>query len=305
MRLLTFNHHSIDESSTIDEVNEFFLELSKGIKKYILENGIRNSRFFTELENFIQYEIIVGYKIIDAIKSLSRDLQSIILELITMRCNDDCLNKLSEDDEEKITDYEIIFPDEAYGKDYMVLSFVLEKNGILLSFNRDRWVDTPIEILKYKDEKTTSGSIDNIATEEHATTLLVNEEKVIKDNVIDKLSDKVQYTEAFKEWMQLCKISHIEQTVEKVNFAMEHKLDRRAGAIGKINSLIDNLFEVVVGSPQGMEDAQIRVFFKDFNRITYILYGFIKQNEYGMTYEKAGHIDATLKIIKDEELDEI
>ena len=101
MRLLTFNHHSIDKNSTIDEVNEFFLELSKGIKKYILENGIRNSRFVTELEKFIEYEIITGYKIIDAIKALSRELKEIIFHLITMRCNEDCLNKLSEEDEKK------------------------------------------------------------------------------------------------------------------------------------------------------------------------------------------------------------
>jgi len=50
MRLLIFNHHSSNNLNTIDEVNNYFLDLSKGIKKYTKEMKNTQNRFFTELE---------------------------------------------------------------------------------------------------------------------------------------------------------------------------------------------------------------------------------------------------------------
>ncbi len=298
MRLLTFNHYSIDESSTIDEVNNFFLELSKGIKKYILENGIKNSRFFTELENFIKYEIIKGYKIIDAIKALSRDLQSIIWDFITMRCNDDCLNKLSKEDEEKITDYEIIFPDEAPENDYMILSFVLEKNGILLSFNRDRWIDSTIEVLKYKDGLTEQEFIDNIATEEHANSL-------ISKAILEELpNNNIVYSKSFQNWLLSLDIIHREKTIEKLQFVASESFEGgRDKLIEHITTdKIHNLKEVIIGTAGGLSFSNIRVLFKSINTEHYIYHGFIKQNEkdQNKTYEE--EILNTIKIIKDEQL---
>jgi phage-related protein len=284
MRLLTFNHHSIDESSTIDEVNEFFLELSKGIKKYILENGIKNSRFFTELENFIRYEIIVGYKIIDAIKSLSRDLQSIILDLITMRCNDDCLNKLSEEDEEKITDYEFIFPDEAPESDYMILSFAFEKNGILLSFNRDRWMNSTIEVLKYKDDKTDKAFINNIATEEHA-------EFHIKNSIIEKLpNENIIYSSLFEDWFLSHDTSTIDKIISKVNEAKKLNFDIDGFLIKSIDK---DIWQIKIGTLGGLQQSAIRVLFKKDITNIYILHGFVKQG--GTTYDYSLDVELAKK----------
>ena len=281
MRLLTFNHHSIDESSTIDEVNEFFLELSKGIKKYILENGIRNSRFFTELENFRRYEIVVGYTILDAIRLLSRDLQSIILDLITMRCNDDCLNNLSEEDEEKVTDYDIIFSDEAHEKNYMILSFVLEKKGILLSFNRDRWINTPIAVLKYyKDEDTTTAYIDNIATEEHANIL-------IEQNILEKLpTENIVYSNHFKDWFLLRDSSSIDKIVSKISEAKKIHFDIDGFLIKSIDK---DIWQIKIGTQGGLQQSAIRILFKKDTTKIYILHGLIKQG--GTTYNYSKDIE--------------
>jgi len=295
MRLLTFNHYSINDSSTIDEVNEFFLELSKGIKKYILENGIQKSRFFTELENFIKYEIIKGYKIIDAIKALSRDLQSIILDLITMRCNDDCLNKLSEEDEVKVTDYEIIFPDEAPENDYMILSFALEKNGILLSFNQDRWIDSTVEVLKYKDNLTEQAYIDNIATEEHANSL-------ISKAILEELpNNNIVYSKSFQNWLLSIDTLHREKTIEKLQFVASKNFEgRRENSIAPITTeRIEHLKEIIVGSAGGMSYAQIRVLFKSYNEKYLILNGFIKQNESSQDKKYDEEIEIANKIFED------
>lgn len=294
MRLLTFNHHSINENSTIDEVNEFFLELSKGIKKYILENGISHSKFFTELENFIRYEIIVGYKIIDAIKSLSRDLQSIIWDFITMRCNDDCLNKLSEEDEDKITDYEIIFPDEAPEKDYMILSFVLEKNGILLSFNRDRWMNTPIEVLKYKDDLTEQAYIDNIATEEHANNIISKSilEKLPKNNII--------YSDSFLDWLLSHDSSSIDKIISKIHKAEKINFDIDGFLIKSIDK---DIWQIKIGTQGGLQQSAIRILFRKSNSKIYILHGFVKQG--GTTYNYNNDVFIANQIFKEQKLNEI
>jgi len=302
MRLLTFNQYSIDESSTIDEVNEFFLELSKGIKKYILENGIQNSRFFTELENFIKYEIIKGYKIIDAIKALSRDLQSIILDLITMRCNDDCLNNLSREDEEKITNYEIIFSDEAPKNDYMILSFVFEKNGILLSFNRDRWNTSIIKALKFQDNQTTEISIDNIATEIHA-------QEHIDKSVLAKLPiENIIYSNEFKDFLlkdrdlnnhKGSKYKIIEQLKEATNKEFNIDMDL-------IKPLDKEIFEVRIGSLGGLQKSQIRILFKFEDKKKYILYGLVKQGS--NSYDYSNDISTSIEIfkqLKEKESDEL
>ena len=298
MRLLTFNHHSIDEASSIDEVNAFFLELSKGIKKYIVKNGVHNSRFFSELEDFIKYEIVKGYKIMDAIKSLSRDLKSIIFDLITMKCNDDCLNKLSEEDMDKVTDYEIMFEDEAPGKDYMILSFVLEKQGILLSFNRDRWMKNSIEILKYKNGITDKLNIDNIATEKHAITLI---NKVILERLPN---DNITYSESFREWLLEIDSIHIEKTIEKIIFVASVNFQGgRENLIEHITTdKIHNLKEIIIGTAGGMSWANIRVFFKSVGDKHYIYHGFIKQNEKNQDQTYKEEVIKTVNIIKSEKL---
>jgi len=299
MRLLTFNHYSIDENSSIDEVNSFFLELSKGIKKYILENGVVNSTFFTELENFKNYEIISGYTILNAIKELSRDLKSIILDLITMRCNDDCLNKLSEEDEESITDYEVVFADEA-PKDYMILSFVLEKKGILLSFNRDRWVNSSIKILKFKDDITEPAYIDNIATEEHASYL-------IRKDILQKLpTENIIYSDDFKKWFLGNKEGHspdISKVIIKINECIERNFEID---LDLIKSLENEVFEIRVGSLGGLQKSQIRILFKFDGDKKYILWGLIKQgsNEYDYSND-INKTNEIFKEIKELEIDEV
>jgi len=295
MRLLTFNQYSIDENSTIDEVNEFFLELSKGIKKYILQNGIHKSQLFTEIEDFINYEIIKDYKIIDAVKVLQRDVKHYILDFITMGCKDDCLNKLSKNDEEKITDYEVIFPDEAPENDYMIFSFVLEKNGILLSFNRDRWVDSTIEVLKYKDDLTEQVYIDNIATEEHANSL-------ISKAILEKLpNNNIVYSNNFKVWLLSIDTIHRDKTIEKLQFVASKNFEgRRENNIAPITTeKIKHLKEIVVGSAGGISYAQIRVFFKPHDEKYLILNGFIKQNESNQDKKYDEEIEIANKIFED------
>lgn len=292
MRLLIFNHHSVNDLSSIDEVNAFFLELSKGIKKYINRNEIQNSRFFTELENFIKYEIIKGFKVIDAINALSRDLKNIIFDFITMRCNDDCLNNLSKTDEDKITDYEILFADESPGTDYMILSFTLEKNGILLSFNRNRWDHSSIEILKYKDDNTTKDTIDNISSEEHAIELL---DKIILDQLPVK---NIIYSEKFNDWLLGKTNNHspdINKVITKINKCVdnEFKIDSNL-----IKPLINtDVFEIRVGSLGALQHSQIRVLFKFDEEKKYILYGLIKHGE--KTYDYSDDIKETNQIFND------
>lgn len=291
MRLLTFNHHSINDLSSVEEVNTFFLKLSKGIKKYIVANGIQNSRFFTELENFKRYEIIEGFKVIDAINALSRDLKSIIFDLITMRCNDDCLNNLSKTDEDKITDYEVLFEDEAAGTDYMILSFTLEKNGILLSFNRNRWNQSSIEILKYKEHNTTKDTIDNISSEEHAIELL---DKIILDQLPIK---NIIYSKKFNDWLLGKTDDHspdIDKVISKINECInnEFKID-----LELIKPLNTDVFEIRVGSLGALQHSQIRILFKFDEEKKYILYGLIKHGE--NTYDYAGDIQETNQIFND------
>lgn len=291
MRLLTFNHHSINDLSSVEEVNTFFLKLSKGIKKYIVANGIQNSRFFTELENFKRYEIIEGFKVIDAINALSRDLKSIIFDLITMRCNDDCLNNLSKTDEDKITDYEVLFEDEAAGTDYMILSFTLEKNGILLSFNRNRWNQSSIEILKYKEHNTTKDTIDNISSEEHAIELL---DKIILDQLPIK---NIIYSKKFNDWLLSKTDDHspdIDKVISKINECInnEFKID-----LELIKPLNTDVFEIRVGSLGALQHSQIRVLFKFDEEKKYILYGLIKHGE--NTYDYSGDIQETNQIFND------
>ena len=296
MRLLTFNHYSIDGNSSIDEVNSFFLELSQGIKKYILENGIINSRFFTELENFKNYEIINGYTILNAIKELSRDLKSIILELITMRCTDDCLNKLSEEDEESITDYEVMFSDEA-PNDYMILSFLLEKNGILLSFNRGRWINSSIEVLKYRDGKTESVFIDNIATEEHAS-------RIIDKSILEKLpTDNIEYSDDFNEWLLGKKEGHYpdkDKVNTKINECIQNKFKID---LDLIKSLDKEVFEIRVGSLGGLQKSQMRILFKFDGDKKYILRGLIKHGDNTYDYTKDIEIaNEIFKTMKEQEI---
>jgi hypothetical protein len=300
MELLIFNHYSIDRNSSNQEISIFFLDLVKGIHTYTKSN---TSQLYTEIDNLSEYKLNnTGYTISDAIKKLNhRDLQLNILDLITSRCNHDCLNKLSENKQEQILNYEIYLKEEGdQAKDYILLAFTLENNAILLSFNRDIWTNFEIQGVKKENYIYTNITLHNIATEEHAMN-------IIRNKMIETLPYKnIKYTGAFMIWLKQQEFSHIKLIIEKIKFSMEHKLERRAGAIGKINSSkINNLYEIVVGSPQGMENAQIRVLFKDFNNITYFIYGFIKQNEYGISYEKLGHISNTLQIIKDEKLNEI
>jgi hypothetical protein len=210
---------------------------------------------------------------------------------------------------EQLPNYDIVIKGDGSGEQYYLLSLNTDIDGILLSFNRDIWIHSLVEVSKVDTVNNEYSNIflKNISKKEHAVEILEKEEKIIKESILEKLpNNSIKYTYAFMVWLKEQESTHIKQTVEKINFAMEHKLERRLGAIGKIDSKeINHLYEVVIGSPSGMEDAQIRVFFKDFDNTTYFLYGFIKQNEYGISYEKLGHISNTLQIIEDEKLNEI
>ena len=181
----------------------------------------------------------------------------------------------------------------------MILSYSLEKKTFLLSFGKARWEKYKVIVNKIQEDSGASKKfiLNNIANEEHSRNHYNEKqfEKLPKNNIF--------YTEKFKKWFFEISQSDFDKTITKVNFAMENKQNRRDGCIGKIDSTeIPDLYEIVVGSSSEKDRAEIRIFFKDYDGTTYILYGFIKFREEGITYQEAGHIQNTLDIIKDEKI---
>jgi len=301
-----FNHYSLTNENAL----ELFSKLIEGIKYFYSQKELINNTFYfyTEVESFWEFRLNDDFTIKDLFSSLQTDYKSFFATFISQSKK---IENIFDNDEilEQLPEYDITPICDGSGEQFYLLSLNADLEGILLSFNRDIWTKSLVEVSKNDTvhDEYSNIFLKNIATKEHATEIIKNEEEIIIESILEKLpNESIKYTDAFMLWLKAQELSHIEKTVEKINFAMEHKLERRLGAIGKINSKeIDNLYEVVVGSPQGEEDAQIRVFFKSFNYITYFIYGFIKRNEYGISYEKLGHISNTLEIIKDEKLDEI
>jgi len=291
MKLLTFNHYSIDRNSSTDEIDNFFLDLVKGIHTYTKSN---KSQLYTEIDNLSQYELSDdGYTISRAIIALKhRDLQLNILDLITSRCNHDCLNKLSENEQEQILNYEIYLKDEGdQAKDYILLAFALENNAILLSFNRGIWSDFKIQGVKKENYTHTDVILYNIATEEHAIFV-----KLPTKNIV--------YSDSFKNWLLAIEPLHRDKIIEKIEFVASKNFEGgRENLIEHITTdKIHHLKEITVGSAGGMSFAQIRIFFKSINNEHYIYHGFIKQNEKNQDKTYIEEILNTEKIIKDEKL---
>ena len=299
-----FNHYSL----TSDDATNLLSTMIEGIKVFYLKKRLENTTFYfyTEMDSFWDFKVDTHLTMRDVFFSLEDAYKSFFIQFIEKSVK---IENIFENEEilNQLPNYDIVIKGDGSGEQYYLFVLNTDLNGVLLSFNQGTWVESLVEVCKVEDNNYIDIKLKNIAKKEHAIELLSFENEALKEKVLGNLShENIKYTDAFITWLNLRDISHLEHIVEKINFAMEHKLERRAGAIGKINSKeINNLFEVVVGSPQGMEDAQIRVFFKDFDGVTYFLYGFIKRNEYGISYEKLGHISNTLKIIKDEKLDEI
>jgi len=289
MQLLTFNHHSIDKNSSIDETNNFFLNFAKGIDTYSKNN---KSQLYTDIDNLITYEIASDYKISDAIKALThRDLQLNIAEFMQLRCNQDCLNNLTKDEEDKILDYEIYFKEEGYlAKDYMILAFTLEKNAILLSFNRGIWNTHNIKATKKINYLDTDINFSNIATEEHA-------QFHIKNNTLQKLSNEnIIYSNEFNKWLLNKEEGHtpdIDKVISKIQECIQNnfKID-----LELVKPLDKEVFEIRVGSLGGLQKSQMRILFKFDNEKKYILWGLIKHGS--NTYDYAKDIENANKIFK-------
>jgi len=291
MKLLTFNHYSIDKNSSNKEINVFFLDLVKGIHTYTKSN---KSQLYTEIDNLSKYELSdEGYTISDAIIALKhRDLQLNILDLITSRCNHDCLNRLSENEQKQMLGYEVYLKEEGdQAKDYMLLAFILENNAILLSFNRGVWTDFQIQGIKKESYNYTDVILYNIATEEHAILLKLP-------------TENITYSDSFKGWLLSIEPLHRDKIIEKIEFVASKNFDGgRENLIEHIRTdKMHNLKEIIVGSAGGMSFAQIRVFFKSIKQEHYIYHGFIKQNKNNQDSFYEEEVSKTVKIIKEENL---
>lgn len=302
MTLLTLNTLSNKTISSKEEVDTLLLQLVYGIKDFLSYKEYKGSRFYTEEKDIQTFEIISGYQFKDAIKSLKREILGFFSEFLDKQCDNDCLNKITDEEMENILNGDLYFNDEPFsGQNYMILSYCVEKRTFLLSFGKDRWKNYKIIAGKTQEDGTSVKVIlNNISNKEHS-------KNHYNDKQFDKLpKENIFYSENFKQWFLNRNSTDMDKIIEKVLFAIAHKADRRDGCIGKITSQkISDLYEIVVGNSIESSNSQIRIFFKDINSVTNIIYGFIKHNEQDMTYQESGHISATSKIIEDEKLNEL
>ena len=96
MNLLTLNTLSNENISTKEEVNNLLSQMAFAVKKFLSFDEYKLSRFYTEEENVEEFEIIENYKFKDAIKSLKRETLDFFSIFLSMKCDNDCLNKITE-----------------------------------------------------------------------------------------------------------------------------------------------------------------------------------------------------------------
>jgi len=295
--LLTFNTLSIEELEDKSEINKLLIQLAYGIKKFLTYKEFKGSRFYFEGNNILNLNFFENYNFIDALNSLKPEISQPLSYFISMQCNSDCLNKMSDEEIEKIIDSNLYFDDEEYNaQKYLILSYSLAKKTFLLSFGKDRWINYKIIANKLKEDGSSEKVIlDNIANKEHVIAHYNQKQ-------LDKLPmENIIYSDNFKDWLLSIDVIHREKTIEKLQFVASKNFEgRRENSIAPITTeKIEHLKEIIVGSAGGMSYAQIRVLFKPYNEKYLILNGFIKQNESSQDKKYDEEIEIANKIFED------
>ncbi|MDX4068110.1 hypothetical protein [Aliarcobacter skirrowii] len=299
---LFFNHYSFLEIEE-EECKSLLSLLIKAIEA--LDNKLDfQYDFYIEVEKLLDFKVYDGITLETVLDNLDEDLEHFFLDFLTRSNN---IENLFSIDKylELLPDYDVYLDGDGSGEQYYLLSLSYSLNGYLLSLARNIWDKPLVNVGRFnKDQTSERIDLNNISNENHSNGLVEVIQEKEKYLIFNQLpQDKMFYTDAFKKWFFKRTEGDIEKIIAKMNFAMKHKIDRRNGCIGKIDSAeISNLYEVVVGDSNENDRAKIRVFFKDYNHITNVIYGFIKCREEGMTYQEAGHIKNTEEIIKKEKL---
>ncbi len=278
MNLLTLNTLSNTKIESREEVNRLLLQMALSIKKFLSYDEYKNSRFYTEEKNINEFEIIMDYKFKDALNSLKREILEPFAFFLSRRCDTDCLNKMTDEEMEKIFDDDLYFDDEAYsGQNYMILSYCLEKKTFLLSFEKDRWTSYKVIANKIKNGGSSEKVIlNNIASREH---VLLH----YKDKAIEELpKENISYSDEFKE-LYLSDYYSVsrEKIVVKIAESMKNGFDIDGFLIKTIS---DDIWQIKVGTMGGLQQSAIRILCKKVDTRVYILHMFTKQGETNYNY---------------------
>lgn len=298
-----FNHYSFSEIKDKEETINLLVLLINALELFDTKMDFEYD-FFIEVEKLLDFEIFNDVTLENLLDDLDEDLVNFFLDFLS-RSNK--IENLFSIDKyiELIPNYDIYLDCDSSGEQYYLLCLSYNLEGCLLSLEKDIWSDSLVNAWKIIENKVPEKiNLRNISNEDNARDLITFIQEKEKDALLIQLPQKnMFYSKKFKEWFVQRTKGDIEKIIAKMNFAMEHKLDRRDGCIGKIDSAeISDLYEVVVGDSNENDRAKIRVFFKDQDKITKVIYGFIKCREEGMTYQQAGHIRNTERIIKEEKL---
>lgn len=282
MNLLTLNTLSNKNISTKEEVNNLLSQMAFAVKKFLSFDEYKLSRFYTEEENVEEFEIIENYKFKDAIKSLKRETLDFFSIFLSMKCDNDCLNKITEDEMEKILGSDLYFDGEAFdGQKYIILSYCLEKKTFLLSFGKDKW--EKYKVIAHKMEKDGSSEkviLNNIANQDHVLSHY-------NDKQFDKLpQEDIFYTEGFiKDYLSPTYLGSQKKILKQINESLAIQFIVNGDLIKTIEG---DIWEIRVGSVNGLQQSAIRILFKKEREKVFILRIFIKQGE--STYDYSNDV---------------
>lgn len=283
MNLLTLNTLSNTDIESKEEVNSLLLQMALSIKKFLSYDEYKTSRFYTEEKNIYEFEIIMDYKFKDALNSLKREILEPFSLFLSRRCDTDCLNKMTDEEMEKIFDADLYFDDEPYsGQKYMILSYCLEKKTFLLSFGKDRWTSYKVIAKKIKDGGSSEKVIlNNIASREH---VLLH----YKDKVIEELpQENISYSDEFKE---LYLSDYYSESREKIVGKIVESMKNGFNIDGFLIKTISNdIWQIKVGTMGGLQQSAIRILCKKEDTKVYILHMFTKQG--GTKYNYAPEVN--------------
>lgn len=276
MTLLTLNTLSNKTISSKKEVDDLLLQLVYGIKDFLSYNEYKGSRFYTEEKDIHNFEIINGYQFKEAIKSLNREILDFFSLFLDKQCNNDCLNKITDEEMENILDGDLYFDDEPFsGQNYIILSYCVEKRTFLLSFGKDRWNEYKVIAKKTKEDGSSEKVIlNNIANKEHSKSHYHEKqlENLPANNIFYTQEFKDDYLSANYDVARSKIVKKIKEA-EKINFEIDGLL---------VKSIDGDIWQIKIGTQGGLQQSAVRVLFKKISSNIYIVHIFTKQG--GTTY---------------------
>jgi len=278
VNLLTLNTLSNENIGTKEEVNDLLLQLVYGIKKFLSYKEYKDSRFYTEEVDILNFEIIKEYKFKEALLSLKRELLHPFYLFMDTKCDGDCLNTMADQEMENILASDLYFDDEAFdGQKYIILSYSLEKKTFLLSFGKDRWVNYKIIANKTEEDgKSEKVILNNIANKEHVLQHY-NEQTLgalPKNNIV--------YSDEFNDWFLSKDVPIIEKIITKIDKCNSMKFESDGFLLKKLQ---DDVWEIRIGTEGGLQESAIRVLYKyDEASCIYILWYVVKHGEKSYDY---------------------